>query len=100
MLLSFCAHYYIDGQYHAAGLWLGRFFGLGESSSYVYPPLQPELRLRGDRFLLGSASWHLSQCRTWRIFLNICCVAATSPIPRRANSFTVSLSAAKSAGSC
>ena len=25
MLLSFCAHYYIDNQYHVAGSWLDRF---------------------------------------------------------------------------
>jgi hypothetical protein len=25
MSLSFCAHYYLDNQYHVAGSWLGRF---------------------------------------------------------------------------
>ena len=78
MSLSFCGHYYVDNQYHVAGSWLGRFSWFRRKQPPFHPPPPWELQFRGDRFLLGSASRHLSSRRVWKMSPNICCVTATS----------------------
>ena len=48
-----------------------------KAATPFYPPPPWELQFRGDRFLLGSASRHLSPGRICRMSCNIC-VTATS----------------------
>ena len=48
-----------------------------KAATPFHPPPPWELQFRGDRFLLGSASRHLSPCRVWRMSCNIW-VTATS----------------------
>ena len=49
-----------------------------KAATPFHPPPLWELQFRGDRFLLGSASRHLSLRRVGRMSPNICCVTATS----------------------
>ena len=64
---SFCAHVYLDKQYHAEGSSLARFAWFqAQAAASLCPPSAREQQFRGDRLLLGQSSRNLPKSRHGR----------------------------------